>query len=111
MSNITREEIDKLLQEKTGEEYYNGFNVEEIAYKENENNLPYILEQEDQHGGEGEGDDYWFIFSIAKEDAPEDKTYIKFSGFYDSWNGTEWDEGFSIVKPVEVKCIEWQFDE
>lgn len=33
--------------------------------------------------------------------------YFKKNGFYDSWNGTEWDGDFEEVKPVKVEYTEY----
>lgn len=33
--------------------------------------------------------------------------YFKMEGFYDSWNGTDWDGPFTEVKPVKVEYTEY----
>tara|TARA_R110000868_G_scaffold76573_6_gene220169 strand:- start:5613 stop:6038 length:426 start_codon:yes stop_codon:yes gene_type:complete len=52
------------------------------------------------HGGEGEGEDYWSVWYFDKHDV-----YIKVQGYYQSYNGTEfedgWDSCFEVV-PEEV---------
>lgn len=50
-------------------------------------------------GGEGEGDSigYTLKFTVDGE-----TVYLKFEGYYDSWNGTDWSEAnVKLVKPVE----------
>ena len=53
------------------------------------------------HGGEGEGDQRWIVFKIGER-------YFRTTGFYSSWDGTEWYNDLAEVKPVEVKKIEYR---
>lgn len=39
-----------------------------------------------EHGGEGEGEEYWKVFHFADHD-----TYIKYDARYTSYEGVEWD--------------------
>lgn len=52
--------------------------------------------QERQHGGEGQGEDYYVVWYFPKVDV-----YIKFYGYYQSYDGSEY-EGFEHVEPEEV---------
>jgi hypothetical protein len=110
---LRKEEIHEILKRRTGEEYYNGFAVESIEYSNKEFNDGYILKEEDQHGGEGEGNSFWILISIAETKNPEDKIYIRFDGYYESWNGVEWEGtgiyGWGIVYPRKIECIEWVY--
>lgn len=54
------------------------------------------LELVDQFGGEGEGDDYWFVFKIEDQ-------FFKVEGFHSSWEGVNW-EG-SEIKEVEAREV------
>lgn len=63
----------------------------------------YKIKVEDSYGGEGDGDKYWAVYSISNTDT-KDVQYLKFYGYYDSWNGTTW-EDFSIVEPKEETII------
>jgi hypothetical protein len=51
----------------------------------------------DQHGGEGEGDQYWTVYKFVKG---SEEVLIKFYGWYASYIGSEYTD-FSVVKPVE----------
>lgn len=54
------------------------------------------------YGGEGRGDEYWEVYHFINHDV-----YIKFDGFYQSYEGSEYEEMFE-VKPVEVTKTEYQ---
>ncbi len=53
-------------------------------------------DSEDHHGGEGQGDDYWTVFKFTRG---SEEVYVKFDGWYASYNGSEYDDYF-LVKPV-----------
>jgi hypothetical protein len=55
---------------------------------------------QESYGGEGKGDEYWYVFKIKHPVHGEG--FIRYVGYYDSWNGTEW-EGTParMVKPVQ----------
>lgn len=59
--------------------------------------------REDNYGGEGMGDDYWSVYSFSKDDQ---KVYIKFDGYYQSYNGAEFDE-FYQVEPKQVTVTQF----
>jgi len=53
-----------------------------------------------EHGGEGKGEDWWKVFHFIDHDV-----YIKVQGFYQSYSGTEFYDGWDScteVKPQEV---------
>ena len=61
----------------------------------------HFVKELDQHGGEGQGDQYYYIYEV------DGKTY-KLDAYYASWDGVYWsDAELFEVKPVEVKVIEW----
>jgi hypothetical protein len=49
------------------------------------------------HGGEGESEDYWSVYSFSTSDHV---VFVKFYGWYQSYNGSEY-EDFKLVKPVD----------
>lgn len=51
----------------------------------------------DSFGGEGMGDDYWSVYSFFKG---EEKVYVKFHGWYQSYNGAEYTDWF-FVEPKQ----------
>lgn len=61
----------------------------------------------DHYGGEDQGSEYWNVYKISREGYAD--TYIKFDGYYDSWNGTEWHSEFEIVTPKKrmVEVTDW----
>lgn len=50
-------------------------------------------------GGEGEGEYVERVFAV--KDGDEALVYFRITGFYSSYNGTDWDDGFSIVEPYQ----------
>ena len=60
----------------------------------------------DSFGGEGQGDSFWSVYSFAKDD---ETVYVKFDGWYQSYNGAEYDSWF-FVKPVQVTVTQYQND-
>lgn len=63
----------------------------------------YLLTQEENYGGEGQGDDYWVVFSIKKEG---DEKYFKWDGWYASHDGG-YLENLYEVTPTVVEVIQW----
>lgn len=65
------------------------------------------FQEVDHYGGEDQGSEYWTVYKITREGYAD--TYIKFDGYYDSWNGTEWHEHFNIVTPRKrmVEVTDW----
>jgi hypothetical protein len=55
-----------------------------------------------QHGGEGEGDNYWFVYYYKPT-----KEYIRFRGYYTSYDGRDIDT-MELVEPVEVIVTEYR---
>lgn len=51
----------------------------------------------DSHGGEGQGEDYYSVFSFTKDGIT---VYVKFSGSYYSYNGADYGSWF-FVNPVD----------
>jgi hypothetical protein len=119
MIEITKEEaVEAILREglKLNEipeedlEYFNGDIIQEVYSYYNTDGIiqpeGYTIEEEEQFGGEGQGDNYFIVVSI-KENNSGEKIYVRFNGYYDSWNGTEWD-GWDFVKPIEVTVTKWE---
>lgn len=69
------------------------------ACKEAQVNYKY----EDSFGGEGQGDDYWSVYSFTDG---TDKVYVKFNGWYASYNGSEYTEWF-FVEPKKVEVVQY----
>lgn len=56
------------------------------------------FENVDSHGGEGQGEDYWSVYKFTLDN---EVCWIKFDGWYSSYNGSEYTE-FFFVEPKEV---------
>lgn len=53
---------------------------------------------EKQHGGEGQGDDYYLVFKVVDGDTTR---FFKINGWYQSFHGGEYDGPFVEVQKVE----------
>ena len=49
-------------------------------------------------GGEGDGEECWAVYKFYNDAG--DEAYVKFDGYYQSYNGSEYQE-FFIVEPVQ----------
>ena len=61
------------------------------------------VELANSYGGEGMGDQYWSVYKFSRGD---DVEYLKFDGWYQSYNGAEFNDMF-WVKPKEVVVIKF----
>lgn len=57
----------------------------------------YLLNPVDEYGGEGQGEDYWVVVEVTKDDH---KSFWKFDGWYASYSGSSIENVWE-VKPVE----------
>lgn len=80
---------------------YNGDFELEVLAKESE--LGLIVKFEDNHGGEGEGSQYWSVYSFTKDNQT---VHVKFNGWYTSHYGSEFTEWF-FVKPKKVTVTQF----
>jgi len=79
--------------------------------------LGFALHLVDSKGGrQGGGEDVWYVYAICQGPPEEEQhyncsviknafVYIRFNGFYSSYNGTEWDDDFVVVKPKVVESV------
>lgn len=58
---------------------------------------------ENNFGGEGQGDDYWSVYSFTNG---TDVVYVKFNGWYASYSGSEFTEWF-FVEPKKVEVVQY----
>jgi len=75
--------------------------VAEFCYALDKAGIEHVEQQ--QHGGEGEGDDYYVVTSFTKD---SETVYVKFQGWYQSYNGSEYTEWF-FVEPKEVTVTQY----
>lgn len=64
------------------------------------------VEYADSYGGEGMGDRYWTVYKFSQGENVE---YLKFDGWYQSYNGAEFSEYF-WVKPKQVTVTKFVAD-
>lgn len=75
----------------------------------------FVMIEVDKNGGsEGEGDSADVTYAIAPAHGKHSNgrvegaaAYIQYNGFYDSYNGTEWDSDATLVKPVDVMVVQY----
>ncbi len=63
-----------------------------------------VLTHKDNHGGEGEGEDYWSVYEFKQG---SEAVCVKFQGWYASYNGSEFTEWF-FVEPKEKLVIVYE---
>lgn len=57
----------------------------------------------DNYGGEGMGEEYWSVYSFNNDN---ELVYVKFDGYYASYNGADFSRWF-FVEPKEVVVTQW----
>lgn len=77
----------------------------DAQYSSFENDNYKIISEYDSFGGEGKGEERWNITKIINKQTGK-ISFIKFDGYYESWNGTDWEEWYCTV-PSEVVKISW----
>lgn len=75
---------------------WNGDFENEVLAKADE--LGLTVDFVDSFGGEGQGNDYWSVYSFTDGD---NVVYVQFDGWYASYNGSEYSEWF-FVEPKQV---------
>lgn len=80
--------------ESADDEYLEDESREFFQYLQNQR---IKFKHEDNYGGEGMGDDYWSVYSFTDG---KETVYIKFDGWYQSYNGSEFTEWF-FVEPKQ----------
>ena len=62
--------------------------------------LPFDYKGVDSYGGEGESSDFYSVILIRDPTNQDEQYYIKFQGWYASYNGAEY-ESWSFVEPKQ----------
>lgn len=103
---ITKAEVIELFKNEfdVDLEDYSSYEVQYSSY-DSEN---YSCRSEvDDYGGEGQGEERWNISRIVDKRTRE-VFFIRFDGYYESWNGSDWSNNdWCVVVPKEVKVIKW----
>lgn len=79
-----------------------GIRVSDFGESDFPNTLPSIGQWEEilQVGGEGEGDTYYSVKYFK-----DHNVYIRTDGFYSSYNGTDWENGYGYEVFPKEKTI------
>ena len=109
MSNVERNNELLRLTSEYGERWmYDDVDTDDIVNNDNGQQLVELgvtaIESVDQYGGEGQGETYYNIFKFTF--AEDDEVYIKFDGWYASYNGAEYQESF-LVEPRQVTVTQY----
>lgn len=59
----------------------------------------YEFENVYQHGGEGQGDEYYSIYKVSNAEL---EVYVQFNGWYASYHGSEYQEWFFVEAREET---------
>lgn len=89
--------LEEWVDETTDEQCDNKFNTDDGSVI----NLCLI----EQYGGEGQGDNYWIVFTLDKNG--KDKIAVRRNGWYASYAGHEWND-YEEVKPVQKVITVWE---
>lgn len=66
------------------------------------------FECEEEHGGyEGAGDECYRVFKVTDIETGQE-AYIKYDGYYSSYDGSTYDDGFYIAKYDLVQVKKWK---
>jgi hypothetical protein len=77
-------------------------NEEETEFKDKLNKKGIDCKAEEHFGGEGEGEDYWTVYSFSKGD---EKVLIKFDGWYASYEGSTYEEFYEVKAEPKVITV------
>ena len=99
-----KDTIKEFLDSKSNSDLESGFFHEEIdcGYSDNDDlgdelrNAGIGFECVEQHGGEGEGEDFFTVYQFTKD---KEVVFVKFQGWYQSYNGSEFTD-WRFVAPV-----------
>jgi hypothetical protein len=104
LKDADSEIIDNFFESEMSDEYNSDYDNEEFtAFRDELAENKISFEHMDNHGGEGEGEDYWSVYKFTKGTA---EVFVKFSGWYQSYIGSEFDE-FFFVAPKEVMVTQY----
>jgi hypothetical protein len=56
---------------------------------------------ENHGGGEGDGEERWIVIKVGDQ-------FFEYSGYYSSWDGTEWDNELREVEPYTVEVTKYR---
>jgi hypothetical protein len=106
IKKVTSSEVKKLFKDEFGV-YLDSYSEYAVECRDYENDNYKVQSEVDSYGGEGQGEEYWTISRILDK-RTEEVFFIKFDGYYDSWEGSDFSNNdWNIVEPKVVKVIQW----
>lgn len=100
---------DRVEEDYEEDEYTGWIAVEEYAYSGTYETPIGLLALQEQHGGEGQGDQYWIVIRLTQGDVS--RTFKK-EGWYASHHGHEFDgynsDTFSEVSQKKKTILVWE---
>ena len=108
MADFTAKELETYLEDnsETLFDYKSPWNgIDEMDYRDGTDGTVEVpgfgkLELVENFGGEGMGDQMWVVFKVGDR-------MFRMNGYYDSWNGGEWDGSLEEVEAREVKVTQY----
>lgn len=107
---ITKKEINEvveLITEKSGESPC--YAITELHYYQKdltpEELMGLKFEWQDSFGGEGKGDHCHVVYKVTRGD---ESVFIKFDGYYSSYDGRDFNDGFYFCEPYEKTVRDWR---
>jgi hypothetical protein len=95
MKKLTAKQILEVIESKLSvDEFgYGDFDFDELGLGK--------ITTVDHYGGEGKGEEYWTVYHFKDHDV-----YIRIDGFYSSYCGVEFYDGYGYeVRPIEKTII------
>lgn len=92
---MNRQRVLEILEAHMGTD----FDIDELIwddYTPTDNNVEFM---DGYRGYEDGGYNTWAVYKVIDG---ENVCYIRYSGAYNSWSGSEWSEDFDFVEPYEV---------
>lgn len=74
-------------------------NIQEL----NDMNIEY--DTVDSYGGEEQGRDYYTVVKFTSKEFPGEEVFAKFQGWYESYNGSEYEEWFFVEPKQKVITV------
>lgn len=119
--SITVKQFQEVLENGVEYEYtpWNGTESETESYDENdfwheaEDGGPYVIPGfgtlayvDGEHGGEGSAEHIWQVWSVTDDEG--NKQYFQKTGYYASYDGSNWDGSLYEVEPFEKTVTAWR---
>lgn len=77
------------------------------SIKSSKTDILEFTEEESVGGSEGSGEYCCKVFKVTELDSKQE-VYIRFEGYYSSYDGAEYENGFDLVEPVMVQVRQFK---